>query len=386
MKVYIGTCGIGLGHAGRMVEVAKELERRGVEIVFSTYDLAVEFIRRKGFRVLEFVAGMWYEHADGSIDFLKSTANSGFLALKIFKRISQDKRYIRKESPDLVISDTMYSTVFAMKQIDLPFFFVTNQARIIFPRMSIKLLKTLGENIVTQLNFEAISNADEIIIPDFPKPYTIARDNQEVPEKFENKLRFVGPIVPETKEVSKEIMSKDYDFREEFIFAPISGPGISRVQLIEKLKKILPEIDERALITTGNIIRGKNEVIENVTVKHWVNERFGLMKECKIIITRAGLSTIGEIIKAGKPSILIPQPNQPEQESNARSMEMLGLSKVIMQKDLSHETLKNAIHEILNDAEFPERMSKMQKLLERYDGARNIAELVVGRIGSKHQL
>ncbi|RLI33212.1 hypothetical protein DRO66_10535, partial [Candidatus Bathyarchaeota archaeon] len=51
-RIYLGPCGIGLGHVGRTIPVAKELERRGAEVMFSTYLEAVEFVRRQGFPVV----------------------------------------------------------------------------------------------------------------------------------------------------------------------------------------------------------------------------------------------------------------------------------------------------------------------------------------------
>ena len=36
MKVYIGCFGSGLGHAARMLEVARELDARGAEMQFSS--------------------------------------------------------------------------------------------------------------------------------------------------------------------------------------------------------------------------------------------------------------------------------------------------------------------------------------------------------------
>ena len=51
MKVYIAACGMGLGHVGRCLPIAKRLRELGIEVVFSTYGDAVYEASSAGFKV-----------------------------------------------------------------------------------------------------------------------------------------------------------------------------------------------------------------------------------------------------------------------------------------------------------------------------------------------
>jgi len=49
LRIYFGVCGIGLGHAGRCVPIAKKLMDEGAEILFSTYRDAVAYIEQEAY-------------------------------------------------------------------------------------------------------------------------------------------------------------------------------------------------------------------------------------------------------------------------------------------------------------------------------------------------
>ena len=51
-RVYFSPCGIGLGHIGRVIPVAEEVQKQGGEVLISTYLDAVDFAKRKGLPVV----------------------------------------------------------------------------------------------------------------------------------------------------------------------------------------------------------------------------------------------------------------------------------------------------------------------------------------------
>ena len=81
MKVLFGVCGIGLGHAGRCIPIARKLVEKGAEVLFSTYRDAVEYVKKEGFPLVKAPSVGFMVKTDGSVDFRQTIANPGpFLA------------------------------------------------------------------------------------------------------------------------------------------------------------------------------------------------------------------------------------------------------------------------------------------------------------------
>ena len=65
-----------------------------------------------------------------------------------------------------------------------------------------------------------------------------------------------------------------------------------------------------------------------------------------VLISRAGSNTLCEILALRKPALLIPYPKEAsrgDQILNARSFEQRGLARVLMQEDMTPETLAGSI-------------------------------------------
>ena len=97
----------------------------------------------------------------------------------------------------------------------------------------------------------------------------------------------------------------------------------------------------------------KNSFPSNVHVVPYVDGMTGLMKNTDLIVSRAGASTISEIIALGLPSILIPSPYvaNNHQFKNAIDLVNSNCAYMIEEKDLKGDVLVRKIDEILNDDE-----------------------------------
>ena len=94
-----------------------------------------------------------------------------------------------------------------------------------------------------------------------------------------------------------------------------------------------------------------NKFPSNVHVVPYVDGMTGLMKNTDLIVSRAGASTMSEIIALGLPSILIPSPYvaNNHQYKNALDLVNVGASVMIEEKDLKGDILVRKIDEILYD-------------------------------------
>ncbi|HBA37607.1 MAG TPA: undecaprenyldiphospho-muramoylpentapeptide beta-N-acetylglucosaminyltransferase [Firmicutes bacterium] len=147
------------------------------------------------------------------------------------------------------------------------------------------------------------------------------------------------------------------------------GSTSVNAKMIEFLNSI-DDKDYQVLYITGKRSYDefkKNNFSKNVFVVPYVENLAGLMKDADIIISRAGASSISEIIALKKLSILIPSPYvaNNHQFFNALSCANNKAAIMIEEVSLTATVLKNQIDKLLNDLEMQLNMklnlSKMQK-------------------------
>lgn len=115
----------------------------------------------------------------------------------------------------------------------------------------------------------------------------------------------------------------------------------------------------------------KNKFPSNVHVVPYIDGMTGLMKNTSLIVSRAGASTMSEIIALELPSILIPSPYvaNNHQYKNALDLVNSGGSVMIEEKDLKGDILVRKIDEILYDDNKVKNMKKNLKSMMVNDSA-----------------
>ena len=103
------------------------------------------------------------------------------------------------------------------------------------------------------------------------------------------------------------------------------------------------------------------------------------MKEAALVVSRAGATTVAELMAAGRPSILIPLPTATDdhQRKNAQAVVARGGAQMVEQKELSGERLAVEITALAADAAGRRRMGDAARALARPDAARAIVEKVI---------
>ena len=100
-------------------------------------------------------------------------------------------------------------------------------------------------------------------------------------------------------------------------------------------------------------------------------------------ICRAGAITISELNALGKASVLIPSPYvaHNHQEQNARYLERNGAAKVLLESELSGESLKAAILDVLSDRESLLNMRDCSLSLGQRDACAKIYAIIKDLVG-----
>jgi UDP-N-acetylglucosamine--N-acetylmuramyl-(pentapeptide) pyrophosphoryl-undecaprenol N-acetylglucosamine transferase len=398
LKVYIAPCGIGLGHVTRSATIASNLNKRGIDTVFSTYLDGINYVQKMGFKLREGLPISFKVKKDGTVDFIQTVTRSGFsIGLhKFLKQLVREIQNIENYDPDVVFSDTRLSTIIAAKLLKKPIILMLNQFRI-------DIIKGSGrDQKISEKIFFLIANffwifirdliswiwtwSDWVLVPDYPPPYTISIKNLYIPNRYSSKVKLIGSIVS-TK--NKELPDKsvirfefDLDPKKPVVYAAISGPKVERLYLIDRLSKILSSLSTnyQIIISKGDPSSHRLPIIkEKLHIFDWIDDlkQFKLIKVSDVIISRAGHGIITKVLAYGKPLILIPIPNQTEQYGNATRAEKLGVAKIIEQDFLSKETLQNSIDEILNEEKFKKNFIKMDKITQSLDGVEIATDLII---------
>ncbi|MEM1563111.1 MAG: glycosyltransferase [Candidatus Bathyarchaeia archaeon] len=385
MRVYFAPCGIGLGHVGRCLPIAKKLQEQNVQVMFSTYREGIPYVQREKFPLFKAPPIGFQVKPDGTIDFKHTAINPGpFLAsFTLMKQINAELRAIENFNPDIVVSDSRASTMLAAKILRKARICILNQFQPIIPRRK-RLLRLARFADTAALTFigKIWTSGDAVLIPDFPGPYTVCVGNLNIPKAYQKQAHLIGPILPVHPEKlpdEKEIRKKlNLSQNKPIIFAPISGSIKEKAFFIGILRKILMKFpkDYEIILSMGYPNADTKPIRHgNLTIYKWVPNRFEYLKACDLVISRAGHGTITQCMCYGKPMILVPTPNHTEQINNAAQARKIGVAKVIQQENLSLNKLLRTVEQTLK-ADNVEKIKQIQAEILKYDGLENSIKII----------
>lgn len=316
----------GIGHATRSIPlIEKELEK-GHRVILASDGAALDVLKNV-FPLVPFEILPSYQ-----ITYPRefSLAWSLFFQTpKIFQTIRKEhlavEKLIRKYEINYIISDSRFGC-YSKK---IPAVFITHQLNIQAP--------FLLKKIVDTINKKQIERFSECWIPDIEGEKSLAgnltKSEIKIPIKYLGILsRFKGNIVAE----------KIYD-----IAVILSGPEPQRSYFEEKIKTELLKTKYNVIILGGNTNKqNTSSSTKNISYIPFsdaeTTEKIIAQSSC--VIARAGYSTIMDLaISQHKNSILIPTPEQTEQEYLATYLSKKGFCKTISQKEFSAEIIDKII-------------------------------------------
>lgn len=177
-------------------------------------------------------------------------------------------------------------------------------------------------------------------------------------DKFpKDKVVFTGNPCSEDA-IKKEPMDKTelgLTPNKKLVLIVMGSLGASTINnlMVETLPKVSKESYEVVFVTGKQDYEeiSKNSFPSNVKVVPYIDGMTGLMKNTDLMVTRAGASTLSEIIALRVPSILIPSPYVPNNHQYMNALDLVNVkaAQMIEEKNLSSTTLINKINEILYD-------------------------------------
>lgn len=387
MRIQFSPCGIGLGHVGRCVPIARRLEEDGAEVLFSTYKEGTQYLLQEKFPVVEAPEIEFMVKPDGTVDFKRSVVSIGplFASFTLLKQVEAEIETMKAFKPDVVVSDSRVSPLIAARLLWIPDVCILNQFQIIIPRQKrlLRLAKLADAGTLAVIG-KMWTSATRLLIPDFPSPYTISIGNLRIPNSYQKSVNLIGPILPMRPDElpSRREIRRELGLNEDkpLIFAPISGPTKERAYFTGILRQIFKEIsDDYQIVMSLGYPNTSTEPIRNgnLTVYKWISHRFEHLKACDLVIARAGHGTLTQSICYGKPLLLVPTPSHTEQLNNAKRAVQLGIAEMIEQKDLNKETLLKTIQKMLGNTQFKERVEQIQKEVLKLSGVEAAVQTII---------
>ena len=187
-----------------------------------------------------------------------------------------------------------------------------------------------------------------------------------------NKTVFTGNPCSEnalkTKKITKE--SLEFDKSKKLVVFVMGSLGASNIHnfMKENINKFSDKEYQILYITGKNNYEDIKDIkhSSNIKILPYLDNLSGLFKDTDILVTRAGASTLSEIIALKVPSILIPSPFVPNNHQYKNAIDLVNNNAALMieEKDLTFDNLINSINKKLKDKkielEMKENLKKMQ--------------------------
>jgi len=326
-KILFAVLNWGLGHATRSWELINQYINAGDEVILASDGLALEFLKLEfpSLSTLNLPSYNARYAKDASVFQMLKNGWKTQIAVRKEHQVIQD--FLQKNNIDLIISDNRYG----IYNHNVKSIIITHQLNIKAP---------FGERIVNAQNHKWLNNFDEIWVPDSNGELS-GELSQPIPKILESKVKEIGWLSRFEKE--------DPLSNPDKIVVIASGPEPQKSILIKSIKEILLKSNTSAVLYTGDPSNIKHEVLGCLTIKsHALKEEFlEDLKSAKVVIGRSGYSSIMDYKRLGKKMVLIPTPGQDEQIYLGNYLSVNPDVTMILQKDLTFVTLKEALSEFL---------------------------------------
>lgn len=187
--------------------------------------------------------------------------------------------------------------------------------------------------------------------------------------------------------IPKKSFCQEYGISEEKFTVLVCGGSQGAKSINDALVSALPELknmDIEIIHQTGK--KKYNDVLsrtKDINAKNYhiydFTDMFKALNTADLVISRAGASTLTEILTSGVPSVLIPFPYaaSDHQYFNAKSSADAGASLLIEDKNLTGDILAEKIKYYRNSPDILKEMSLNTKKALVSDPEKKIAELII---------
>lgn len=367
-KIYFSISSEGYGHSSRAMAIVDGLDRS--KYLIGTYGYALERLKAKGIPCHKVSQELKFVGHDGAFDVAKTIIQNQSWVVKFNKMIDEEVDIIKKSGASCVVADGRMVPVFAADKLKLPCITITNQSAFYtFFQQDNWLVKLMGVSFDTWMQMY-MSSTEEILIPDFEPPYTICLPNLSHNRKIMVRTRFVGPLVNFDCDNVPAIIREGH---KPYIVVSLGGHAYRRplFDCILEVAKKMTDIDFEIFASFE-----ADELPSNVHIQGMIADVSPYLKTADLIISQAGHSTAMEILSLGKPSIIVPDLNQIEQENNASRMAELQVSEVINHDNLTVHKMYDCIQKVMKDEKYKKNAEFFATMSREMDAKKRVADIL----------
>ncbi|WP_243289967.1 undecaprenyldiphospho-muramoylpentapeptide beta-N-acetylglucosaminyltransferase [Bacillus sp. FJAT-47783] len=354
MKIAVSGGGTG-GHIYPALALIKEIQKRRKDVEFlyigTEKGLESTIVKREGIPFKSI-------HITGfkrkiSVENMKTV-------MRFMKGVSISKKLLRDFGADVVIGTGGYvcgPVVYAASKLGIPTIIHEQNS---LPGLTNKFLAKYVDKVA--ICFEDAKKY-------FPEHKVILTGNPRASE-----------VVGKDPEKGRASLALQAGKRSVLLFGGSRGARPINDAVLGALKTFSKK-DYQIIYVTGEVHydsvmeKAKDANIgENVIIKPFIHNMPEVLAAVDLVVSRAGATTLAEITALGLPSILIPSPyvTANHQEMNARSLSDYHAAVLLLENELTSESLIKHIDQILlNDREL-KRMKESSKKLGIPDASKRL--------------
>jgi len=321
-RILVAVLNWGLGHASRSIPIIRALKKHN-DVILASTGRSLTLLRDEfpDCEILDFPDYNVKYSRNSLVFFLYLIIQIPRIFVRLLIEHYQTERLVKKHDIDLIFSDNRYG-VYSNK---IPSFLMTHQLQFKLP-----ILIRCCEFTSVWFNRLAFRKFKHIIVPDIDGSANLT-GNLGHPRAFQNyaKLTYIGFL----SSIDKKPSTGPID-----ILFMISGPEPQRSILEELILKQVESISGRRVVVLGKPGEEKPLSADRTLeiYAHLNRQKMSEYMSCaRLIVARAGYSTIMEVVALGKPALFIPTPGQTEQEYLAFRLNKLGYFHCVPQHELN---------------------------------------------------
>ncbi|NPA67944.1 MAG: glycosyltransferase [Chlorobi bacterium] len=298
--VLVSPLNWGLGHATRIIPLIKILMQNNYKVILAGEGKSGELLKAEfpGIPYVE-IKSFNIKYSENKYLIFKIITQIPKIILGIYKEHKQLKKTVKKFNINIVISDNRYG----LYSNNVYSVFITHQIFIQLPQR-LKIFK----KIITRIHLKRIKKFNICLIPDYLGETNLSGKLSHPPP--DKNFKYIG-ILSDLKLPGQKNISYKYD-----IIFIISGPEPQRTIFENIILNQIKNYEGKILIVSGKPDTGFKLYDKKITrINHLSRRKMSeAIIQSKNIVSRAGYTTVMDLIKLKRKAVLIPVPGQTEQE------------------------------------------------------------------------
>lgn len=390
-----------ISHISRPLMVAKELRKRGHELIFAGESSKIKFIQQEGFKVYplyELDPEMLYGNIrKGKLKFVSDK--------ELERMLEADVELYNKTSPDIVLTDGRFTAPISTYIAKLKHAAIVNVSSTEFRALpyipffdwipeqlmrrntqlwdmldllNLKLemfifdnagaaLKKMSRKYGIKKNVTAtncLTGKDITLLSDVPEYFPV----RSLPDNY----HYIGPLTLKSN-ISPPPWWPPDNNRYPLIYITMGSTGIG--DFFHKAYEFFSALNMTAVITTGAQVEAMENLDGKIYVEPFIDGDL-VMEKSSLVVCHGGNGTIYQALLHGTPIIGIP--TIPDQSFNMRRVAALKVGRSLDWNDFckNPEILIDTICDVLGNPVYAKKARQMQSLLKQYNGAMIGANLI----------